>query len=255
MKRILYLLFLGPLMVFTQSATDYPVITNLRLTPLPDKIMQLEQGLAEHNKKYHSQGGNGARVYWISSGKNAGKYMWVMGPTTWSAMDTPIQPEKEHNDHWNQKVAPYAEAEGRVDHWRFHPEYSNFPADFEIDNLLVFVMDVKPFKWMEAIEMVKKVQKLYMEKYPDDPYGVYINELSNLEGQDLAWVDFFGNMNYMSRPDTFPQDFEAVHGEGSFMKFMKEAESVMDGTHEELWVFRKDLSGLGSTVSAVDRQE
>ncbi|TDQ29390.1 hypothetical protein [Zeaxanthinibacter enoshimensis] len=254
MKNLIFLLFLLPLMAVSQGSTDYPVITNLQLTPLPGKIVQFEQGLAEHNKKFHADGGNGARVYWVSSGKNAGRYMWVMGPTTWSAMDTPIQPEKEHNDHWNQKIAPFAETVGRVDYWRFHPEYSNFPADFDIDNLLVFVMDIKPFKGMQAIEIVKKVQKLYMEKYPDEPYGVYVNELSNLEGQDLAWVDFFGNMNYMSRPDTFPQDFETVHGEGSFMKFLKEVEDSVEGTHEELWVYRPDLSGLGPKVTAASRQ-
>lgn len=243
-----------PAWVLAQSADGYPVFENGVITPNPAKITEFEQGMAAHNKKYHAEGPYGARVYFISNGKNVGKYMWVMGPLPWSAMDQ--RPAQEgHDADWNTNVMPYMMAEGDQDYWRFHPDLSNFPADFDLKNLLVFVLDVKRFKTMEFMEKVlKKVQQLYLEKKPEQAYGVYTNEMSNRDGKDIAWVNFFASTSWLGQPDTFPQEFEAVHGAGSFAQFLKDVEATTDGEMQELWIFREDLSGLSGSVTAVSRQ-
>ncbi|MGB5269512.1 MAG: hypothetical protein WBN52_03330, partial [Eudoraea sp.] len=88
MRKFLYLMLLFPFLVISQGAQEYMVMENVMLTAIPTKTAEFEAGLAAHNKKYHAEGAHGARVYWISNGKNAGKYIWAMGPLPWSAMDS-----------------------------------------------------------------------------------------------------------------------------------------------------------------------
>ncbi len=254
MKTLFLSLLLVPFALLAQTDPGYMIFENGMITANPAKVTEFETGLAAHNKKYHAEGLHGARVYWISNGPNVGKYMWVMGPLPWSAMDQ--RPAQEgHDADWNKNVMPYMLADGDQDYWRFHPELSNFPNDFDLKNLLVFIIDVKRFKQMDFMDkVVRKVQKVYMEKMPDQSYGVYTNEMPNAGGKDFAWVDFFAQSSWMGEEDTFPQQFEEVHGTGSFSQFLKDVEATSDGERQELWIFREDLSGLNGRVAAASRQ-
>ena len=253
MKRIFFLLIAIPGLILAQESTDHLVIENVMLTVDPEHVSEFEAGIAAHNKKFHADEVYGARVYWISNGVNAGKYMWNMGPVPWAAMDG--RPAQEgHDEDWTNNVIKYVEAEGEVNYWRFHPDRSNFSRDFDLKNLFVFIIDIKRFKGMEFFNVLDKVQKTYAEKRPDQLYGVYTNEMANMEGNDFAWVEFFDKSSWMGRPDTFPQDYEAVHGEGSMTEMMKMLESSTSGERQELWIYREDLSGLSSKVVAATRQ-
>jgi hypothetical protein len=138
---------------------------------------------------------------------------------------------------------------------KMHTDLSNFSKDFEINKVSVFMIDVKRFKQSEFIEKVlKKVAKVYKEKMPDQIYGVYSNEMNNMEGMDFAWVDFFDNSSWLGREDKFVQNFEEVHGTGSFAEFLADVEATTDGDRTEIWILRKDLSGTDSKVMAATRQ-
>lgn len=245
---------LFPFFLAGQNQDSYAIFENAMITANPAKIKEFETGMAAHNKKFHASETYGARVYWISNGPNIGKYMWVMGPLPWSAMDQ--RPAAVgHDTDWNSNVLPYVMAEGDQDYWRFRADYSNFPADFDLKNLLVFMVDIKRFEETNFMDkVVKKVQKVYLEQYPDLPYGVYTNELANMYGKDFAWVDFFSESAWMGKGDDFPQKFEAVHGPGSFTSFLNDVEATTLGETEELWNYREDLSGLPARVSAISRQ-
>lgn len=254
MRNLVFTMLLIPLLVISQSATEYPVLENGMITANPTKIKEFEKGVAAHNKMYHAEGAHGARVYWISNGANVGKYMWVMGPLTWSAMDN--RPAKDgHDEDWNTNVMPYTMAEGDQTYWRFHPALSNFPKDFNLKYLRVMSMDMVPFKEQAFMEQLDKVAAVMKAKYPDEPYGMYTNEMpSEMDGRDFAYVDFFDKMGFLGREDTFPKDFEAVHGSGSWEKFLDVIAATTKGMHSELWVYREDLSGLGAKVIAMERQ-
>jgi len=254
MKRVFLVLALLPLMIMAQEAPESVVIENVMLTPHPTKVAEFETGIAAHNQKYHTTGAFQSQVYWISSGKNSGKYIWSMGPLPWSAMDNRPTEDNGHDADWNTNVAPYTLAEGETHYWKFHPKFSNMSKDFSLKNISVFMLDIKRFKNPQAIEVIKKVQKVYLEKRPDHMYGVYTNELANTDGLDMAWVDFFDKMAWLGEEDNFPQEYEEVHGEGSFESFLVEVEQAFEGEYEELWIFRKDLSGSKGEVKAVAQQ-
>ena len=253
MKKLLYTLVLVPLMMVAQT-NESLVIENVMLTVKPDKIAEFEAGIAAHNKKFHASGPYGARVYTILNGKNAGKYMLIMGPLPWSAMDG-RPASKEHTDDNNKNINQYIESEVEVNYMKMHPDLSNFSKDFEINKVSVFMIDIKRFKDMDFMEkVVKKVAKMYKEKMPDQIYGLYTNEIPNMDGMDFAWVDFFDNSSWMAKDDTFMRDFEEVHGTDSFQQFIKDVEATTDGDKGEIWSLRKDLSGPDAKVIALERQ-
>ncbi|MBT8185544.1 MAG: hypothetical protein KJN76_11940 [Eudoraea sp.] len=253
MKKLFYTLLLVPFMMVSQ-ANEGLVLENVMLTVQPDKIAEFEAGLAAHNKKFHADGPYGARVYNVQNGKNAGKYMLIMGPLPWSAMDG--RPSSEAHSADNDKnVSPYLTSDVEVNYMKMHPELSNFSKDFEIKKLSVFMIDVKRFKFEDFMKnVVQKVVKVYKEKMPDQIYGIYTNEMNNMDGMDFGWVEFFDNSSWMAKEDKFMQYFEEVHGEGSFQTFLADVEATTDGERTEIWTVRNDISGMGPMVEAATRQ-
>ncbi len=251
MKRTLLILLLAPWVLLAQEGLQEPVFMNVMLTPNPAKISEFEAGLAAHNKKFHAEGSGTVNVFWIASGKNSGKYIWSMGPTSWAAFDETNTPDSEHTTDWNTNVAPYAEATMETTYWKNDLKHSNFSRDFTLKNLAIFIIDMKRFKQLEFEAVLDKVQEVYKAKDPDHQWGSYFNEMPNNEGQDYVWVDFFDSSAWMGKPDNFPQWFEEVHGEGSFAKFLKEVDACTHGESSELWMFREDLSGGDGNVQAL----
>ena len=253
MKQLLCTLLMMPLLLVAQT-NESPIIENVMLSVNPEKMAEFEAGIAAHNKKFHTDGPYGARVYSVLNGKNAGKYMLIMGPFTWSTIDN--RPSgQDHTDDNIKNVNPYIMADVEVNYMKMHPELSNFSKDFDINKVSVFMVDVKRFKQQEFLEnVVSKVVKVYKEKMPEQIYGVYTNEMNNMDGMDFGWVDFFDGSSWLGKEDKFPQYFEEVHGAGSFPKFLADVEATTDGDRTEIWSLRKDLSGSSATVKAITRQ-
>ncbi|RDY61174.1 hypothetical protein [Flagellimonas nanhaiensis] len=248
MKKALLILLLLPLLIMGQETPQAPIFMNVMLTPHPQKIEAFEAGVAAHNKKYHTEGAGQVSVFWVASGKNSGKYIWSMGPTAWAALDAVNNYDEAHTNDWNTNVAANALPEMETTYWKNHPPLSNFSKNFGLKNLSIFMIDIKRFKEMEFMEVLDRVYKVFHTKDPEHQWGVYFNELSNNEGQDFVWVDFFDKTAWMGREDKFVQWYEEVHGSGSFPAFLKDFESVTNSNNEELWVFRKDLSGASGDV-------
>ncbi|NER15485.1 hypothetical protein GWK08_18670 [Leptobacterium flavescens] len=248
MKNLLLLFLLAPLLVLSQDQEEYGILENGLIAVHPAKIKQFEEGVAAHNRKFHNETAYGARVYAVSSGPNVGKYVWIMGPQPWSAMEN--RPKKEgHDEDWNANVLPYVLPEGgNLTYWRFHPELSNFPADFDLNVVKVMAIDVKNFAEPKMMEILKKVHKVVSTTQPEAIFGTYTSELASHDGRDVAWVSFYKNIAMMGQPDKFAENFTKVFGEGSFEKFMKEAEAAIQGVTEEIWTYRQDLSGLNAKI-------
>ncbi|WP_343485909.1 hypothetical protein [Allomuricauda sp. d1] len=254
MKKVLITLLLIPFLMSAQESQPEPVFMNVMITPNPAKITEFETGLAAHNKKYHAEGANAVRVYWIASGENSGKYIWSMGPTGWAAFDESTNPSGDHAKDWNTNVAPFAEAEMETTFWEGDAAHSNFTKDFELKNLAVFYLDMKRFQQQKFIGVLDKVNKVFKTKDADEQWGVYWNKLNNNNGQDMVWINFFDSMAWMGEEDKFPQWFEEVYGEGTFMDFLKEFEASTNGDWQELWAYRGDLSGLSGQVQITSGQ-
>jgi len=256
MRNLFYCMLLIPFFAISQTSQEYTVVDNYLITANPTKIKELDAGLAAHNKKFHGEGEYQARVYEIMNGPRVGSFMWVSGPKPWSSMDKIRPDDKAHSNDWSTNVAPYLLPETDQVYWKFEPALSNISKDFTLNKLLVDMYDIKRNRGENAMKLVEKVKKVNDLKYPDLTYGIYKNELpSTNDGRDLAVVYFFDKWSWMGEDPKFPASYNEVHGEDSFIEFLKEWEDTTIGKRSEIWMFRKDLSGVSGEVKAAARQK
>ena len=256
MKKAIFWMLLLPMLVISQNNTEYGVFENALLTPNPSQIGQFEKGITAHNQMYHGDGPYGVRMYWISNGPDTGSYVWTMGPFPWSALDDAPAQKEGHETDWNENVAPYMTPKsGAQSYWRTNDEYSRFPKNFTIKNMLVDYYDIKRGKSKEALALVEKIHKMYAEKFPDEIYGIYTNEFSSTkEGRDLAVISFFDKSAWLGQDSEMGKKYDEMYGEGGFDQFLTDWYAVTDGGESELWVFRPDLSGISAEVKVANRQ-
>ena len=249
-------MLLLPLLAMGQETTEYGVFETANLMPNPAQVSQFEKGLAAHNKKYHGEGPYGVRVYWVANGPNTGSYHWSMGPFPWSSLDNRPEQKDGHDTDWNNNVAPYMAANsGSQSYWRSQAELSRFPKDFTIKNMAVDYWDIKRGKYEEAMNLVKKIHKVYAEKSPDDIYGIYTNEfMSTKEGRDLAVISFFDKSAWLGQDHGIDKKYDEVYGTGSWTQFLKDWMEVTNGGETEIWISRPDLSGISGDVIVAERK-
>ena len=255
-KKVVFLMLLLPLLALSQSNTEYGVFENALLIPNHAQITQFEKGIMEHNKKYHGDEPYGVRVYWIANGPNTGNYVWVMGPSPWSAMDNRPAQKDGHDVDWNTNVAPYTMANsGAQTYWRGQTELSRFPKDFTIKKMAVDTWDIKRGKYEDAMKLVKKVHDVYAEKSPDETFGIYTNEFgSTKEGRDLAVISFFEKSAWLGEDHSIAKKYDEMNGTGSWKQFLKDWMDVTNGGGTEIWIYREDLSGISGDVKVAERQ-
>jgi hypothetical protein len=106
------------------------------------------------------------------------------------------------------------------------------------------------------LELLKNIQKTMVEKFPEETFGMYTNELPSMtDGRDMAYVSFFEKSAWMGIDSKFPEKYNEVHGAGSFEKFLEDWEGITHGKYSsEIWIYREDLSGLNGEIKAMARQ-
>ncbi len=203
MKKLIYFILLSPIWAFAQTPVQDLIFEISTMRATPEHGSQVDNAMGVHNKKYHASGPHGVRVYVVASGTHSGEYKWVMGPAPWSALDT--RPDDDaHNNDWENNVARYLEPQGNTEYIRFDPKVSRFPADFNVNKLVVWYVGIARGKTDKVKEILEKVHKVYKEKIPGETYGIYYNELgSSSSGRDLVIVSFFDKYAWMSNDDGF----------------------------------------------------
>ena len=250
MKFFTFLLALLCLQVGAQNDLIFQMVT---ITPKDGITDELVSKMKAHNDNFHGDGAHGARVYSINSGTEAGKLIWVMGPTTWTDMEN--RPAGDaHDDDWAE-VQALLENDVRVEYFRFEPGLSHFPQDFDVKNLWIRMTDLKPWQGYRYRTLLEKIQEVYTEKLPDQPRGVYWNTLGNYrDGRDVMTVQFFDSLSWMDEDRNFSALYEEVHGAGSWRFFMSEIEDVVEGSDLMLMSLLPEMGGLSPRVLAAERQ-
>ncbi|HEX5111254.1 MAG TPA: hypothetical protein VFV79_00290 [Saprospiraceae bacterium] len=238
------------------SAQDALIFESNTLTPMPSQVLRFEAAVAAHNKKYHATGPHGVRVYEIISGKNAGRYQWVMGPGHWSDLDTRPADGDNHSVDWVSNVLPNLTVDQNTLYIRLDTKRSNFGHDFDVNKIFFYYWGLNQNPDWEKIDtLLGKVKRVYKEKMPDDIFGVYRNELgSTSEGKDIIMGFFFDKYAWMGIDNGFDKKFDMVYGKDAFKTFIKDWNSQIRSFESEIWEFRADLSGLPARVTVADRQ-
>jgi hypothetical protein len=222
MKNLVFVLLFLPLMAFSQEESKDNLFEVVNIYAKAGQKKALETAVKEHNEKYHSEDGDyHATLYYNINGPNGGSYAWIMGPSSWSAMDN-RPTNDEHDADW-AKIEELTRWIESPTYWKYSDRLSHDNGEASSSKRLIWMYNIKKMQGRRWAELVEKVKKVYEEKRPDQPFWVCWNEFANgSDGMDAAIIFPFENWSWMDRDGKFSEDFEAVHGENSWDYFIDE---------------------------------
>lgn len=237
MKNFLLVLLCLPLIAFSQEKPEAKLFEVVTIYPKSGKNQAMEKAIKAHNEKYHPEGDHHAELYYNINGPDGGSYAWIMGPTSWTAMDN--RPVKgDHDASWAkiEEMTRWIQSPG---YWEYSSELSHENGEAIGGKRLIWVYDIKQMHQRRWGELVAQVKMVYAEKRPTQPFLVYWNEFATgNEGRDAAVIFPFENWSWLDRDSKFSKDFEAVHGEETWDyfidEFLKTVESRVDIIRERI---------------------
>ena len=243
------MLLLVPILAFGQSP-DYAMFENFYFTPKAGHADDLEQAMSAHNKKYHPRGDYSAQVYTVLNGPNAGNFMWSMGPTTWTKIET--RPKEEgHDSDWDKNVSVHIDSYDATDFYKMDEELSHFSAPFDLNVLRVWMVDVGDGHGTHFTRLLERIKEVNVASDSKLPFGVYRRQLSGSHGVDMALIWFVDSLEWFDEDGDFAQRYEEVHGEGSMNDLRDDWSAITDRVDVEIWRFIPEMSGYDG--KAIDR--
>lgn len=244
MKRITVLLLVAMAFSITSFAQEesYVMFDNTRFTVKTDKMKEFGKAMTAHNQKYHNDGPYHANLWMVSVGEHSGDFIWSMGPCTYTELDGSPD-SKEHTEDWIFNVMPNIKEMHESNMWRLDSKRSYSKDDAPASKLSISVFDIKDNQGYRFKEIIERVLEVYKAKEYDRSFSTYWPQFSTNSEDDVAIVSGFNKWARFDEDRTFKKDFMEVHGEGSWTNFIKDLDSVINGSQDEVWVLIKELSG------------
>ena len=244
MKKLSTLIIASMCFVFFgfSQENDYKMYEMMYIKPKTDKLKELGEAMAKHNKTYHNENPYKANIWMAQSGPHTGEWVWVMGSLTYTDLDS--RPDtKEHLEDWRDNVMPYIEDISEGEYWKLDDKISYDPEDSFSGKEIWSLYDIKPFEGYRFTALLEKVVEVYKEKNYPNYMQVYRTQFSSATGRDVAIAFGFKNWAFFDEDDNFWKDYEEVHGEGSKWKFFEEYREVVNSTYDEVSEYIPELSG------------
>ncbi|RLD20166.1 MAG: hypothetical protein DRI69_06895 [Bacteroidetes bacterium] len=234
-------LLLVPILAFGQSP-DYAMFENFYFTPKNGHGDDLEKAMSSHNKKYHPVGDHAAQVYTVLNGPNAGKYIWSMGPTTWTKIETRPQ-EEGHDGDWDKNVSIHIESYDATDFYKMDDKLSHFTGPFDLNVLRVWSVDVGEGHGKHFKRLLERIKEVNVASESKLPFGVYWRQLSGSHGVDVVLIWFVDSLAWFDEDGDFAERYEGVHGEGAMDDLIDDWNAITDRVDMEIWRYVPDMSG------------
>jgi len=192
------------------------------------------KAIKEHNNLYHKEGAYAAHLDYITTGKEAGWYVWGMGSTTFTDLDK--RPGKgAHADDWDKKITPLVAKNGRVEYWKMNDKLSYGTETGKIKYETIWMLDIKKGDDYRFKAFMTKIKEAYLKK-GGDMYSVYENQFKEGDGRDVAIVWPFSSWADMDKDDGgIKKTYEEINGEGSWENGMKEWADFIEKRGSQVW--------------------
>ncbi|MGB5361689.1 MAG: hypothetical protein WBN17_00110 [Aureibaculum sp.] len=242
MKKIKLLLVGMLLSAFLLSSTitlaqDTPknvLVETIYLMPEKGKEKEFEKAVKLHNDTFHGKAPHQAGMNLVLTGPETGWYVWYMGPTTYTDLDT--RPTGDHDGDWTAKIDPLVKKYGKTEYWKYEDAISYSPEgslDTKYSN--IWIVDLKRGSWETFKEVMTKVQAVY-KKRTGDTFRIYSNQFNADDGRDVAMLFDFNKWAELDEDSNFKADYEAINGKDTFAAFLKEWESITPSIKSAVWL-------------------
>jgi len=241
---VILFLFILPLDIVAQEEQSEEVIyQSVLLTPDNTQLEAFQEAMAEHNQTFHNEPGPyHSNVWSISTGPNAGKILWTMGPlNSYAQLDD--RPSGDHDDHWQNVVMPTVKDTETVEYWRLDQDLSNVvEGDYSIAFVRIHKINSKyGFLVPDALKKLSETIKA-LEENPS--WVVYDNEFIQGDlGRHIATMTFHNSMAEIDEEWDFRDTFEEVYSRGEWDRWTRTMDHIMEDQYDEIWVLVPELSG------------
>ncbi|MDZ4748789.1 MAG: hypothetical protein SH808_09895 [Saprospiraceae bacterium] len=243
MKNLLFTLFLFTWAnISLQAQTDYKQWETHRFKVKMGHSENFEKGLAAHNKKYHNAAPYKTGIFDITTGPNSGEYELVMGPMTFTQMDG--RPSgTDHDADW-AKVLEHVESVGETIFWRADKDILYAPEGSDAFTAMRWRYNtIRPDQRDRFTDLMKQVEQVFETKKMGAGFAAYWRYGAS-QGPHVCTELSMPGLKYFDREDTWVKEFEEVHGEGSYDRYIEDLNLCVDRTktYDEFVKFRTDLS-------------
>ena len=225
--------------VYGQDQPATNVYETIYLTPKLDAINQLNDAMSAHNKKYHGPGDHTAFVQSVLTGKRTGDYVWVMGPGPFANLDS-RPAEDGHDDDWASTVMPHLQNMSQAEYWRRDDNFYA-PEGYAADKIRIRFYKVKRGKNAAFVEHYAKIIQVFQEKKYNRALSLYFNTFPTGNGRNMASVSSFKTWAEFDKGLPVGEDFNSIHGEGSWDKWLENHRELTEWTDQEV---RQRVSAL-----------
>ena len=226
-----------------QAATH--MYETIYLTPKLDAISTLEKNLSAHNKKYHGEGIHSAFVQTVITGRRTGDMMWAMGPGPFASLDT-RPAEGGHDEDWRDNVLPYLTDVSQSEYWRRDAEQYYSPENYSADKIRFRYYKVKRGQQAAFAAHYGKLIQVFKAKKYNRMLSIYWNTFPSRGGRNMVSVSSFNTWADLDTGLPVGRDFNEMHGEGSWAKWLQGITDMTDWMDQEV---RQDLPALSGTSS------
>ncbi len=231
-------------LAFTVQAQDYIMFSTVTLDPVPSKMKELRQGLADHKAKYHEDNTPfQASLFRISSGPNSGKIIWLEGPQKFSDFDDYDGLGQGHGEHWGTQVEGNCQSMGHTEYWKEWDQYSRNSsklAPIYVNKYLA--VNVKERQGFRINGLLEKLSAAIKTIEGDFSWSIYSNEFEQGKlGRHFvivtsfdSWTELDKEVNQFGQRKKIRTAFDKIHGEGSHQRFMDEWRDVFEDSYDEV---------------------
>ncbi len=241
--RILVMLLVVAL-TFTTSAQDdgYVMYETVRMQPNTNDLAGFRKAMTEHNKTYHKDGPYTALVWNISSGPDIGKIVWMMGPCTFTDLDS--RPTGVHDEHWADEVLPNIRYSRNGEYWRQDANKSYMIGE-QSPMVYIRYLEIASDAGFRFQGLLTKMSEAVKAADDGHAWSVYYNEFRQgvKIGRHIALVSGMDSWAQLDEPGSMRKMYENHHGENTWTGFNREWREVFSDSWDEIWTLNTELSG------------
>ena len=239
MKRKIILSFIAMIIMvvaYAQPANDQPTTVIERMYILPKRGMEdkMEAAIKVHDMKFHPEGPYVAALHKVEYGEKAGWYVWIYGPTTYSAIDSRPAKEGGHDADWSANVDPLIETYGSTELRDYNPDLS-YGLDIykKSTHIEVWGVMLKRGEYYRFKAIAEKLKKTY-ESMGTTCFLVLDNPLHNPNSADVSLVWNFTTYAEWSKDTGTKAAYEKLYSAGSWQNMIKEWNDIIRDYSAEL---------------------
>jgi hypothetical protein len=205
-----------------------------------------EQAWKTHVLKFHGSDRK-VSVFEVLTGKHAGTYQLIDGPSAWADMDKEKTATAAHDADWEKSIAPKLEsADG--DYVYRHADTLSYQGDVSAEKSQVTIYNIKSGKFADFTAETKRGVEVNKKINAPWTYNTYVRQLSGSSPQMVVvsnYKDGFKQMEsgyYPSTGDAFKKAYLEMYSQASWDKRMTMQQDLLENYETFLRKYRADLS-------------